>query len=227
MGIVNVTPDSFSDGGHFFHWEKAVEHGLRLLAGETDTVLSVDTRRPAVAAAALDAGARWINDVTGMRDPELLALAAEREVGVCIMHMQGEPKTIQRDPRYENVVAEVSHFLDVQARAARDAGVAADRIWVDPGIGFGKTLAHNLALMAALDRIAALGYPVLLGASRKRFIEKLTGDAVDQRLGGSLAAAGCALDVLPSVVRVHDVRATRQYLLVRDAIRQVRGPRPS
>lgn len=255
MGIVNVTPDSFSDGGHFFRWEKAVQHGLRLidegadlldvggestrpgaepvgeerelervlpvlrgLAGETDTALSIDTRHPAVAAAALDAGATWVNDVGGLRDPTMAETVSRHGAGVCIMHMQGEPTTMQAEPRYEDVVTEVCDFLGRQARHAQEAGIASERIWIDPGIGFGKTLEHNLRLMAALDRVAAVGYPVVLGASRKRFIEKLTGDSVDQRLGGSLAAAACARTVRPSVLRVHDVRATRQFLLVREAI---------
>lgn len=255
MGIVNVTPDSFSDGGRFTRWEKAVEHGLRLidegadlldvggestrpgaepvgeeqelervlpvlraLAGETDTALSIDTRHPAVAEAALGAGASWVNDVGGLREPSMASVVAARGAGVCIMHMQGEPATMQTEPHYDDVVSEVSAFLRDRAERAREAGIAAERIWVDPGIGFGKRLEHNLRLMAALDRIAALGYPVVLGASRKRFIEKLTGDPVDERLGGSLAAADPARRVRPSVLRVHDVRATRQFLLVREAI---------
>jgi len=255
MGVVNVTPDSFSDGGRFLDWERAVAHGmdliragadlldlggestrpgaapvdeseeirrvlpvLRTLAEETSTPLSVDTRRVAVAAEAIAAGARLVNDVGGLRDPDLLRVAAKAGVAVCAMHMQGEPGTMQEDPRYDNVLAEVTDFLRDAAQRARDAGVEPDRIWVDPGIGFGKTLAHNLQLLANLDPIADLGYPVLLGASRKRFIGAISGDPVGDRLPGSLAALSAVRGLSRRVVRVHDVAATRQFLMVEDAI---------
>jgi dihydropteroate synthase len=262
-GIVNVTPDSFSDGGHFLRWEKAVEHGLRLLdegadlldvggestrpgshgvdaadelervrpviaalAGETDAVLSIDTRKPEVAAAALEAGASWVNDVSAARTPGMLDLVASTGAGICLMHMAGEPRTMQRDPHYDDVVTEVRDFLGERARAAEEAGVPPSRIWIDPGIGFGKTLEHNLELMAGLDRLLALGYPLLLGASRKRFIAEISPGEVGERVGGSLAAVAAAETLRPIVVRVHDVRATRQFLEVRARLRRAHRARP-
>ncbi len=258
MGVVNVTPDSFSDGGRFLRWERAVQQGLRLvdegadlldiggestrpgsspvdvrteiervrpvieaLSGETDVVLSIDTRKAPVAAAALDAGARWVNDVGGVRDGAMRDLLTRIDCGVCIMHMSGQPRTMQRKPEYRDVLREVSDFLQAQAQALRDRGVEASRIWIDPGIGFGKTLEHNLTLMAGLDRLGGLGYPLLLGASRKRFIGEILPSEVDQRLGGSLAAVAQVEGRTQTVVRVHDVLATRQFLEVRARLRAV------
>ena len=253
MGVVNVTPDSFSDGGRAFDHDAAVAHALRLVAagadvldigGEstrpgadpvseaeeiartapviarlrhlTDRPLSIDTRRTGTARAALAAGATIWNDVSALADAGALELAASSVCDVILMHMQGAPKTMQAAPQYADVAAEVEAFLLARAAAAEGAGVAKGRIWLDPGIGFGKTLAHNLALMAALPRLCALGYPILLGASRKGFIAALdkTSPGPGARLGGSLAAAlwgarsGCAM------VRVHDVAETAQALTV-------------
>ncbi len=258
MGIVNVTPDSFSDGGQFLSAADGIEHARRLIAqgadildigGEStrpgatpvsefdeilrvvplieairaasDIPISIDTMKPAVARAAVKAGATIWNDVTALRvSPNAPEVAAELGCEVVLMHMLGQPGTMQDAPRYDDVVAEVEAFLLARAFTAMAAGVAKEKIWLDPGIGFGKTLAHNLALLAALPRFVALGYPVLLGASRKRFIASLdpsAGEATD-RLGGSLAAhlAGAAAGV--AAVRVHDVRETVQALNVQAAI---------
>ncbi|KQV62817.1 MULTISPECIES: dihydropteroate synthase [unclassified Caulobacter] len=258
MGIVNVTPDSFSDGGQFLSTADGIEHARRLIAqgadildigGEStrpgatpvsefdeilrvvplieairaasDIPISIDTMKPAVARAAVKAGATIWNDVTALRvSPNAPEVAAELGCEVVLMHMLGQPGTMQEAPRYDDVVAEVEAFLLARAFTAMAAGVAKEKIWLDPGIGFGKTLAHNLALLAALPRFVALGYPVLLGASRKRFIAGLdpsAGEATD-RLGGSLAThlAGAAAGV--AAVRVHDVRETVQALDVQAAI---------
>lgn len=251
MGIVNVTPDSFSDGGSHQRWDRAVSHALglvadgadlldiggestrpgatpvpvqeeldrvlpviRVLRGETGVPLSIDTRKPEVAAAALEAGATLVNDVRALAGSGMAELVAARRAGVCLMHMRGEPGSMQDDPRYENVVEEVRNFLAERIQAALDAGVAVDRIWIDPGIGFGKTIEHNLELLAGLDRLGSLGYPVLVGVSRKGFIGQISDDPVHARLGGSLAALLPALQLPRAIVRVHDVRATRQFLLV-------------
>ncbi len=256
MGILNVTPDSFSDGGRHFHWEDAVSHGLRLahegadlldiggestrpgaepveaeeelrrvlpvvraLSGELEIPLSVDTRRAAVAEEVLKHGAHWINDVSALGDEQMASVVARLGGGIILMHMQGEPRTMQRAPRYDDVVAEVQGFLRERAERAEAAGISSDRIWVDPGIGFGKTLQHNLRLFTSLDRIEELGYPVVLGASRKSWIAGL-GRGADgrNRLGGSLAAAGLCLRLRRSIVRVHDVAVTRQYLMAMRAL---------
>jgi dihydropteroate synthase len=258
MGIVNVTPDSFSDGGRLASVEAAIAHGLRLveegadildiggestrpgaapvtLAGETARVLpvieglrarwfgpiSIDTMKPEVARAAVTAGATMWNDVTALgHAPESLAAAAELGCDVALMHMQGEPRTMQSDPHYENVVAEVTDWLTARAEAAIAAGVARERIWLDPGIGFGKTAAHNLALTAHLDRLVATGFPILYGASRKRTIQSVDPTASDpgDRLGGSLALALEAARAGASIIRVHDVRETVQALAVQAAV---------
>jgi dihydropteroate synthase len=256
MGVVNVTPDSFSDGGRFLDGKAAVDHALGLIAqgadildiggestrphatpvGEADeiarvipvlqalrgqAVLSIDTMKPAVARAAVQAGAAIWNDVTALRGAaDSLDVAAELGCGVVLMHMLGEPGTMQDDPRYADVVAEVAQFLHDRAQAALAAGVARSQIGLDPGIGFGKTLAHNLALLAHLDQIVALGFPVVLGVSRKSFLAKIDPSAKDanHRLGGSLSAAlvGAAAGV--HTLRVHDVRETVQALAVAEAI---------
>jgi len=258
MGVVNVTPDSFSDGGRFLDQEAALAHARRLIAEGVDMLdvggestrpgaepvaaeeeiarveplirairaesaipISVDTMKPKVARAAVAAGASMWNDVTALRHaPDSLAAAAELGCEVVLMHMQGEPRTMQDEPRYDDVVAEVVEFLLARAEAAMAAGVARERIWLDPGVGFGKhMLRHNLPLLAGLDRIAALGFPVLLGVSRKRFICALDGDApADQRLGGSIAAALAGVAQNVAAVRVHDVRETVQALRVWQAI---------
>jgi len=258
MGIVNVTPDSFSDGGRYLGAVDGIEHARRLIAqgadildigGEStrpgatpvsefdeilrvvpvieairavsDIPISIDTMKPAVARAAIKAGATIWNDVAALRlSPDAPEVAAELGCAVVLMHMLGEPGTMQDAPRYDDVVAEVEAFLLARAFTAMAAGVAKDKIWLDPGIGFGKTPAHNLALLKALPRFVGLGYPILLGASRKRFIAALdpsAGEATD-RLGGSLAAhlAGAAAGV--AAVRVHDVREMVQALDVWAAI---------
>jgi dihydropteroate synthase len=262
MGVVNVTPDSFSDGGRFHDEAAAVSHALQLLADgadildvggestrpgaepvgeaeeiarvvpviqavrrERDAPISIDTMKPAVARAAVAAGAAIWNDVSALQGQGGLETAAELGCTVVLMHMRGDPRTMQQDPRYDDVVREVAEFLSARAEAATAAGVARDRIWVDPGIGFGKTVEHNLALLANLDRIATLGFPVVLGVSRKRFIATLEGrdsEAGAERVGGSLAAALEGADRGAAVLRVHDVRATVQALKVRAAIRDVR-----
>jgi dihydropteroate synthase len=199
---------------------------VEALAARGGVPLSIDTRRGAVARAAVAAGAAMWNDVTALGgDSHSFAVAASLGCEVVLMHMQGEPATMQRDPRYEDVVAEVLDWLAARATAAIDAGVARDRIWLDPGIGFGKTLAHNLALLAALDRLVALGFPVALGASRKGTIRKIDPTAADplDRLGGSLAIALAAARAGCAMIRVHDVRETVQALKVMAAIDSARG----
>ena len=263
MGVVNVTPDSFSDGGQFLSVPAAVDHGLRLLEqgadrldiggestrpgaeplsaqAEMDRVLpviealrqstacpiSIDTLKADVARAAVQAGATIWNDVTALRGSEDAAsVAAELGVPVVLMHMQGEPGTMQVAPHYEDVVTEVCAFLSERAAAAMVAGVAREAISLDPGIGFGKNLAHNLTLLAHLDQIMALGFPVLLGVSRKRFVQALDPTATEptDRLGGSLAAALAGARAGVDVIRVHDVRETVQALKVWQAIEAARS----
>ena len=263
MGVLNVTPDSFSDGGRFADPAAALAQALRLIADGADILdvggestrpgaapvdeaaeiarvvpliaalraqsaipISVDTMKPAVARAAVAAGATIWNDVTALRHaPDSLATAAELGCEVVLMHMQGEPGTMQAEPRYDDVVAEVAEFLAARAQAAMAAGVARERIWLDPGVGFGKHMTrHNLPLLGGLDRIVALGFPVLLGVSRKSFISALDagGKAPDQRLGGSLAAALAGAAAGVAAVRVHDVRETVQALRVWQAIARER-----
>jgi len=260
MGIVNVTPDSFSDGGLFLEAERAIAHGRELAEDGADILdiggestrpgaeavpadvelervvpvvealcngagpgipISIDTSKAVVAAAALDAGAQIVNDVTALRgDPELAALCADRRPIVVLMHMLGDPRTMQDDPRYDDVVAEVGDFLEARAEAALAAGVP--EVWIDPGIGFGKTAAHNLELLAHLDELVATGLPVVVGTSRKAFLGRLLGASdgldepvpTDDRLEGSLATATWALANGAAMVRVHDVRATRQAVAV-------------
>ncbi len=259
MGVVNLTPDSFSDGGRFLQATDALAHARELIAAGADCLdigaestrpgaepisaadelarvvpliaairaesaipLSVDTMKPDVARAALAAGAGMWNDVTALRWREdSLAAAAELGCEVVLMHMRGEPRTMQAAPAYDDVTAEVCAFLAGRARAAIAAGVAREKIWLDPGIGFGKTGEHSLTLLGALDRIVALGFPVLLGASRKSFLGKIDRKATEatDRLGGSLAAALAGAAAGVAAVRVHDVRETVQALAVRAAIR--------
>lgn len=262
MGVVNVTPDSFSDGGDHMGVNAArvtvdrmaadgaaiVDVGAEstrpgaervpapeqlrrleplledLRARPPAAAISIDTTHAAVAAAALDAGAVLVNDVSaGREDPDLLPLAAGRGAAVCLMHMRGQPKDMQERPEYDDVVAEVLAFLEARMAAAVAAGVPEDRILLDPGIGFGKTLEHNLALMAALPRIAGLGRPVMVGASRKGMIGLLTGRPVEGRLAGSLGAALAAVAGGAAVVRVHDVAQTVDALRVWTAVAGAAG----
>ncbi|HZV85657.1 MAG TPA: dihydropteroate synthase [Brevundimonas sp.] len=262
MGIVNVTPDSFSDGGRLVSVEAAVAHGLRLVeqgaaildvGGEStrpgaepvqateeiarvtpviaglrarwDGPISIDTMKPDVARAALAAGASVWNDVSALGwAPDSAETAAVLGCGVVLMHMQGEPRTMQSEPRYADVVAEVIDWLVARADIAIAAGVARERIWLDPGLGFGKTAEHNLALTACLDRLVATGFPVLYGASRKRTIQTVDPSATQptDRLGGSLALALEAARRGAAVVRVHDVRETVQALKLQAAVGEAR-----
>lgn len=251
LGIVNVTPDSFSDGGLYLATAAAVDHAERLLDEGADAVdiggestrpgaaevtadaevrrvvpvvegllarrpgavISVDTRKADVARAAIRAGARWVNDVGGMRDPAMIAAVADGGAGAMVMHMRGSPATMQLDTRYGDLVAEVETFLADRAAQLVAAGVT--DIVVDPGLGFGKAPQDNPALIAAVPRLRALGYPVLIGASRKTFIGRITGiERPADRVYGSLGAALAAAEVGADWLRVHDVRATREALLV-------------
>jgi len=248
MGVVNVTPDSFSDGGRFEDAEHALAHAHRLIeegadildvGGESsrpgaapvsteeelrrvlpvvrqlrDVPVSVDTRNPAVMRAVLDFGASMINDIEALSAPAALEAVAKSECAVCLMHKKGEPATMQRDPHYDDVVEEVLDFLRARVSACEKAGIARERIVVDPGFGFGKTVEHNLELLRSLRRFAALGVPVLAGLSRKSTLGKLTGRPVDERLAGSLAMALLALQGGATILRVHDVRETKDIATV-------------
>ena len=188
---------------------------LEALAGQDGVPISIDTSKAAVARAAVVAGATFVNDVTALRgDPGMAAVVAGAGADLCLMHMLGEPRTMQDDPRYEDVVADVAAFLEEQLAFAVREGVAEDRIWLDPGIGFGKTLAHNLALLQRLDEIVALGRPVVVGASRKRFLGALTGRAEEDRVAGTVAANVIAYERGAHMFRVHDVAAARDALVV-------------
>lgn len=255
MGVVNVTPDSFSDGGLYLDPEAAVAHGRELAEagagildvggestrpgaevvpaeeelrrvvpvvrglGDIPCQISVDTSKAGVAEAALDAGAEIVNDVTALRgDPGMAALCAERGATVVLMHMLGEPRTMQDDPRYEDVVAEVKAFLADRVEVATAAGIADGRIWLDPGIGFGKTGAHNMELLRRLGELRELGFPLVIGTSRKSFIGGVDGSAADERLGGTITSSVLAAAEGAEVLRVHDVAEMRQALAVATAI---------
>lgn len=257
MGVVNVTPDSFSDGGLFHERQAAVEQGVALaregagildIGGEstrpgsdptpleveldrvlpvvrelkqrTGAIISIDTYKAEVASAAIKAGAQIVNDVTALKgDAAMAGLCARKGAALVLMHMLGSPRTMQKDPRYADVVAEVRDFLAAQAEEARAVGVDPEAIVVDPGIGFGKTLEHNLALIRNLSAFVRLGYPVLLGASRKAFIGKLTGrDKPGERLWGTLGAHVLGAALGAHIVRVHDVAPLKEALQVADAV---------
>lgn len=254
MGIVNVTPDSFSDGGKFSQRDHAIEHAERLIdAGadiidiggestrpgaapasseqELDRVLpvlegiidagvpvSVDTQKSEVMRAAIAAGASMINDVNALQAHGALAVCAAADVAVCLMHRQGTPADMQADPQYSDVVAEVSAFLGQRAAACRAAGIAADRIVIDPGFGFGKTVVHNFTLLRDLKLLTALGYPVLAGLSRKSSLGAVTSRPVEDRLAASLAAALLAAQNGATILRVHDVRETVDVLKIWQAM---------
>jgi dihydropteroate synthase len=255
MGIVNVTPDSFSDGGRYLEPDAAVEHALHLvrsgadlldiggestrpgsdpvstdeelsrvmpviepLVHETTVPVSIDTHKAAVAEAALVAGCHMVNDVSACADEEMTEVLCKHGAPVAIMHMKGDPKTMQEDPYYENVIEEVRAFLKERAEALAEAGVPKERIIIDPGIGFGKRFKDNLDLINGIGEIRSLGYPVLLGASRKRFLgELLTAAASDRLFGGLAVAARCYMERV-EIIRVHDVKATGDLLKVLDAL---------
>lgn len=259
MGILNCTPDSFSDGGRNFDFDDALQNTERMIDGgadiidvggestrpgadpvETseelrrvvpmiteirrrwpDLVLSVDTSKTDVADAALAAGADLVNDVTAASADGMLDLVAQAGAGIVLMHMRGEPRTMQVDTHYDHVVAEVHDHLRRRARAAIDAGIPAHRVWLDPGIGFGKDDDGNLALLAALPDLATAGYPVLVGPSNKSFIGRLTGADVSERLPGTLAALWSAVGIDRAVVRVHDTSAASQFLKIAARIHEV------
>jgi dihydropteroate synthase len=257
MGVVNVTPDSFSDGGLFLDPGRAIAHGRELaaegadlldiggestrpgaqavsaeeelervspvvdaLAGdEAGPAVSIDTSKLRVAAAALDAGAAIVNDVTALRaEPELASLCAERGCGVVLMHMLGIPRTMQESPAYDDVVDQVKAFLSERLEFAVGEGIAEERLWIDPGIGFGKTVEHNLELLRRLGELRELGRPIVVGTSRKSFLGALTGRDADRRLGGTVASNVLALAAGADVFRVHDVAEVRQALALAGAI---------
>ena len=263
MGIVNVTPDSFSDGGVYLDPQRAIEHGLRLveegadvldiggestrpgaeaitgeeeiarvvpviqaLAAKVSVPISVDTSKAAVMRAAVAAGAGLINDVRALREEGALDAAAELRVPVCLMHMQGEPRTMQASPQYDDVVGEVKRFLADRILACEFAGVDKKRLLVDPGFGFGKKLEHNLGLLRAIKDFTGLGVPLLVGLSRKGMIGALTGrDSAADRVHGSVAAALLAAQGGAAVLRVHDVAATRDALTVWQAAKPASNPK--
>lgn len=257
MGIVNTTPDSFSDGGCWDDPQGAIRHALALqeagadildVGGESTRpgaaavpadeeiqrvlpvikalvglgcVVSVDTKKPAVMRAALDAGASMVNDVMALRAPGALEAVAATHAAVCLMHIQGEPQTMQQSPRYANVVDEVKGFLADRIEACVAAGIARERLVIDPGFGFGKTLQHNLALLAHLDNLITLGLPVLAGLSRKSMLGALSGRDVDQREFAGVAAHMIALDRGARIFRVHDVAAMRDALAIWNAVEEL------
>ena len=257
MGIINVTPDSFYDGGRRLDSGDAIAHGVSLVEAGADIVdiggestrpgarpvsaaeelervlpvirglrrnmnvpISIDTYKAEVAQAALNEGADIVNDISALRfDPQMAVCVAAERVPVVLMHMQGTPQTMQAEPRYNDVLREVGDFLAARVGAALDAGVERENIIVDPGIGFGKSLEHNLILMRGLPALVSMGYPLLVGASRKAFIGKIIDGEPDERLEGSLAAAVAAVFGGAQMVRVHDVKETCKALRVADAIR--------
>ncbi len=252
MGVVNVTPDSFSDGGVFDDAQAAIAHGRRLvaegagivdvggestrpgadpvpepeelarvipvvegLAGLDGVQVSIDTMKARVAEAALDAGASYVNDVSAFRhDPDMAALVADRGVDCCLMHMLGEPRTMQQDPRYDDVVDDIRAFLEERLAAAIAAGIAEQRVQLDPGIGFGKTLEHNLELLRRLDELVAIGRPIVVGTSRKSFLGRITGRDVTGRVPATVATTVIAYERGARVFRVHDVAPTADALAV-------------
>ena len=258
MGVLNVTPDSFSDGGDFFSLEKAVQHAEQMVAdgaavidiggestrpgaepvGEEEELLrvipviealrgrlqvpvSIDTQKPGVMRAAIAAGAGLINDVNALQAPGALEAAAECGVPVCLMHKQGDPRTMQENPHYDDVVTQVSAYLEARVSACEAAGIGRNRIILDPGFGIGKSVGHNLDMLARLDELVALGLPVLVGLSRKSMIGKLLGLEVGERLPASLALAVLAVERGARLVRVHDVAASWQALQMVAAVRYV------
>lgn len=257
MGILNVTPDSFSDGGKLPNSQQAVEHALHLIEQGADIVdiggestrpgaapvpveeelrrilpvlealmahnvpLSVDTRKPEVMRAAIKAGAAMINDVCAMQESGAIEAVVDSNVAVCLMHMQGEPQTMQARPDYVDVVGEVNAFLAQRIAIAEARGISRERLVIDPGFGFGKTLEHNLTLLRHLDQLATLGIPVLAGLSRKSMLGQITGREVSERVYASVAAAVLAAQKGAKIIRVHDVAATRDALSVIEAVGKI------
>ncbi|HEU0188761.1 MAG TPA: dihydropteroate synthase [Gallionella sp.] len=254
MGIVNVTPDSFSDGGHHLQREAAIAHAQQLIAEGADIIdiggestrpgaqpvsvqqeldrvlpviealrgitvpISVDTCKPEVMRAAIECGVQMVNDINALQDAAAMNAVAASDVAVCLMHKQGTPQTMQQQPQYQNVVAEVRDFLRERIAAAEAAGIGRARIVIDPGFGFGKTLAHNLDLLCGLDALCALGVPVLAGLSRKSMLGAITGQDVNHRVAASVAAALIAVQHGAAIVRVHDVRETVDALKIWSAV---------
>ena len=262
MGIVNVTPDSFSDGGRFVEPVAAIAHARRLIAEGADVIdvgaestrpgaepvpaeeqirrlvpvlealageacVSVDTASAVVARRALEAGASIVNDVTALGDPEMPSVAARAGAGVVLMHMRGTPRTMQRDPHYEDAAREVSEWLGARLEAARRAGIAEECVALDPGIGFGKTVRHNFELLARLPELAVHGRPLVVGVSRKSFLGKGADLPPDQRLEGGLAATAAAVFLGASIVRTHDVAPTLRAVLIASQIRAARRAEPA
>ncbi|MBL8272065.1 dihydropteroate synthase [Steroidobacter sp.] len=256
MGILNVTPDSFSDGGKFIGPAQALEHAQRMieagariidvggestrpgaadvsvaeeirrvvpiieaLAAQTSAIISIDTSKAGVMTAAVAAGATLINDVRALQEPGALEAASRTDAAVCLMHMQGQPRTMQHEPRYDDVVGEVTAFLEQRVQACQAAGIAQDRLVLDPGIGFGKRLEHNLALLAHLPALGRSGLPLLVGVSRKSMFQALLGRPVEQRLAGGLAVGTAAVLAGAAILRVHDVAETVDAVKVAQALR--------
>jgi len=253
MGILNVTPDSFSDGGQHFNPIDAIDWGLKMVGDGADLIdvggestrpgaepvpadeeirrvvpvvaaltkrgiaVSIDTMKPSVAKAAINEGAFLVNDVSGLRSAEMIRVCAEASCTVCIMHMLGEPRTMQANPAYGDVVAEVVRYLKDQAASAQERGIAKEHIWLDPGFGFGKTVEHNLELIRRFEDLTDLGYPILVGVSRKSFIGKALGEEgaplpVEERLSGTLAIQAALQLKGARIIRAHDVKETRQVI---------------
>lgn len=261
MGIVNVTPDSFSDGGRFLSSDVAVEHGLKLveegadildiggestrpysepvslveelnrvipvverLSREVQVPISIDTSKPDVARAALQAGATIVNDIAGLRDPRMLDVCREFPCGIVCMHMRGTPATMQNAPHYENVVTDIFQFFEERLQTMANAGIAAERIAFDPGVGFGKTAEHNIQILSSMGKFQELGRPILVGHSRKGFLKKVLGRSVDERLFGTIGVSLALADQRVDILRVHDIAANRDavtaFLTVTGSIRQ-------
>jgi dihydropteroate synthase len=256
MGIVNLTPDSFFDGGRHSDPDAAIAHAQRLVGegadildlgaessrpgaetvsaeeelrrllpvveglADFDVPISIDTAKPQVMRATIARGAAMVNDITALASPGALEVVADSDAAVCLMHMQGEPRTMQKNPVYADVISEVRNFLAARAEVCSTAGIARERIVVDPGFGFGKTVEHNCKLLAHLTAIASLGYPVLAGWSRKSSLGRITGRPAEERLPASLAAALLAVQRGAKILRVHDVAATRDVLAVLAAVEQ-------
>ena len=264
MGILNVTPDSFSDGSEYLDVAAAIRHGLQLvkdgadivdvggestrpgaqpvlpdeelrrvvpviegLRGETDVPLSVDTTKAQVARQAISAGAVIVNDISGlMVDRAMPDVCRESDVGVVCMHIQGTPRTMQQDPRYGDVVSEICAHLESRMAVLEETGISRERVVIDPGVGFGKTAAHNMQILSNIAAFRSLGRPVLIGHSRKRFLSRIIGRPVEERMAGTLGVAIALAEQSTDIIRVHDVRSTRDALLAWQAVRKACGVHP-